>query len=45
MKLAVVLGLLAPLALAQLSNEELERRINILSEEITNLKAHQMGTS
>ncbi|MBC74714.1 MAG: hypothetical protein CME64_01745 [Halobacteriovoraceae bacterium] len=45
MKLAVVLGLLAPLAFAQLSNEELERRINILSEEITNLKAHQMGTS
>lgn len=45
MKLIALLALIAPLAFAQLSNKELERRINILSEEITNLKAHQMGVS
>ena len=45
MKLIALLSLLAPLAMAQLSNKELERRIDILSEEITNLKAHQMGVS
>src|SRR5690554_544951 len=44
-KLLALLALMAPLAMAQLSNEELERRIDILSEEITNLKAHQMGVS
>lgn len=45
MKLITFMALLAPLAMAQLSNKELERRIDILSEEITNLKAHQMGVS
>lgn len=32
-------------ASAAVSNDELQRRIDVLSEEITNLKAHQMGVT
>lgn len=45
MKFITFFALFASVAFAAPSNNELARRIDLLSEEITNLKAHQMGVA
>ncbi|MDA8793626.1 hypothetical protein N9N67_10275 [Bacteriovoracaceae bacterium] len=44
-KLMLLLTLLSFSIKAEVSNEELERRINILTDEVTSLKAYQMNVS